>query len=174
MEQIIHKSLAGRRFALMGFERPEEESIIAALATARGIGHVVGGMHHHIPGLQGLNHFARFDASIINASANHVPEQPAPIEILAGSRKPAIIVGSFSDLIKQYHGIADINREFVLRPYTPDDLILRAFRILRFVESTQAIEASMHNGGPPRGGRRRRRRHYRSDLDNPEALQLCL
>ena len=53
--------LAGRRFALMGFERPEEESILAALANARGIGHVVGGAPG-IPGVQGLYHFSRFDA----------------------------------------------------------------------------------------------------------------
>jgi len=41
MEQIIQESLAGRRFALMGFESPEADSIIEVLGTVRGIGHVV-------------------------------------------------------------------------------------------------------------------------------------
>jgi hypothetical protein len=144
MDQIQH-CLAGRRFALMGFERSEEESIIAALATARGIGHVVGG-EPGIPGLRGLHHFSRFDASFINASANGAPEQPAPIEMIAGSRKPALIVGSFEDLIKQSPGLADINREFVMRPYQPEDLVLRALRVLRFAESAVTIEVPMRNG----------------------------
>ena len=42
MDQIIQQSLAGKRFGLMGFDRREADSIIAALGTVRGIGHVIG------------------------------------------------------------------------------------------------------------------------------------
>ena len=51
MDPIIQQSLAGRRFALMGFETPEVDSIIATLGTVRGIGHVVGAALN-IPGAQ--------------------------------------------------------------------------------------------------------------------------
>jgi CheY-like chemotaxis protein len=57
-----------------------------------------------------------------------------------------LIVGSFEDLIKQSPGLADINREFVMRPYQPEDLVLRALRVLGFAESAVAIEAPMRNG----------------------------
>lgn len=141
MEHIIEQSLAGRRFALMGFEAAEGESIMTALGTVGGIGHIVGAA----PVIPGLNRFSPYDACFINASAAG-GEQPAPIEMLASTRKPAVIVGSFDDLVRRFPAIADINREFVLRPYKPEDLVLRAFRVLRFVESAEAIEAPMQNG----------------------------
>ncbi len=55
----------GRRFALMGFDDVEGDSILAALGTVRGIGHVVGAA----PNIPGLNSFSPFDACFINASA---------------------------------------------------------------------------------------------------------
>ena len=89
MDQII-RCLAGKRFGLMGFDAPEGDSIIGALAAARGIGHVIGAE----PLIPGLNSFSPFDACFINASAIGRDERPAPIEMIAHSRKPAIIVGS--------------------------------------------------------------------------------
>jgi len=141
MEQIIQQSLAGRRFALMGFEPSEGDTITSALGSMGGMGHVV----RAAPAIPGLNCFSPFDACFINASVS-AADEPAPIEILARTRKPAVIVGSFEDLIKRFPAIADINREFVLRPYKQGDLLLRAFRVLRFVESVEAIEAPVRNG----------------------------
>lgn len=143
MEQIIHHSLAGRRFAVIGFKPSEADSIIEALGTVRGIGHMVA----PAPGIPGLNCFSPFDACFINASVVEIGEQPTPIEMLARSRKPAVIIGFFEDLVRRFPAVADINREFVLRPYHSEDLLLRALRVLRFVESTEAIkEAPMRNG----------------------------
>jgi CheY-like chemotaxis protein len=142
-QQIIQHSLAGRRFAVIGFESSEADTIIEALGTARGVGHMVA----PAPGIPGLNCFSPFDACFINASLIGVGEQLAPIEMLARSRKPAVIVGYFDDLVRRFPAVADINREFVLRPYQPQDLLLRAFRVLRFVESAEAIkDAPVHNG----------------------------
>src|ERR1700720_23386 len=73
MDQIIRQSLAGKRFGLMGFDAAEGESIIAALGTARGIGHVIGAE----PLIPGLNSFSPFDACFINASATGSGERPA-------------------------------------------------------------------------------------------------
>ena len=144
MVQIIQESLAGRRFALMGFEPAEADSIIAALATVRGIGHIVGGA----PSIPGLDSFSAFDACFVNASVAGVGEQPAPIEMIARSRKPAVIIGSFEELVTRFAVIADLNREFILRPCKPEDLLLRACRVLRFADRAEvAIRTSGRDGG---------------------------
>lgn len=142
MDQIIQQSLAGKRFAVMGFEPPEREAIIAALGTARGIGHVIGG----VPNIPGLNSLSPFDACFINASAAAVGEQPAPIERIVRSRKPAVIVGSCEDLMAQFVAIADLNRDFIIRPCEPDELLLRACRVLRFARAAAAIQSPVRNG----------------------------
>ena len=147
MHQPIQQSLAGKRFALFGFDQSERDSIIAALGTARGIGHVIGA-EPNIPGLHPLSHF---DACFINAPAERVGEQPSPIEMTAQSDKPAVVIGSFDDLVMRFASIADVDRrEFILRPYTPEDLLLRACRVLRFVDRS---EVAVRSPGP-RAGRR--------------------
>lgn len=143
MDEIIQKSLAGKRFAVMGFEQLERESIIAALGTVRGIGHVVGGA----PSIPGLNSLSPFDACFINASATGVGEQPAPIDMIARSRKPAVIIGSCEDLIARFAAVVDLNRDFVIRPCKPDELLLRAYRVLRFAETMEAATQSPVRNG---------------------------
>jgi len=144
MDRIIQQSLAGRRFGLMGFDASEGDSILAALGTVRGIGHVVGAA----PNIPGLNSFSPFDACFINASAKSVGEQPAPIEIIALSKKPAVIVGDLDELVTRFAVVADLNRDFIMRPCKPEELLLRAYRILRFAEvAAVAIPASVRNGG---------------------------
>jgi CheY-like chemotaxis protein len=143
MDQIIQKSLAGRRFALMGFASPEGDSIIAALATVRGIGHLIGGA----PSIPGLHSFSAFDACFVNASAAGIGEQLAPIEMIARSRKPAVIIGTFEELVTRFAAVADLNREFILRPCQPEDLLLRAYRVLRFFESAEVVvQSAVRNG----------------------------
>ncbi len=145
MDPIIQQSLAGRRFALLGFETAEADSIIAALGTVRGIGHVVGATLN-IPRLNGISHF---DACFVNTSAASVGEQPAPIEMIARSRKPAVIVGTFDELVMRVGAFAGLSRDFIMRPCQPDELLLRAHRILRFVESASAaieIQRPLRNG----------------------------
>ncbi len=138
MDQIIQKSLAGRRFALMGFEPAERDSIMAALGTVRGIGHVVGAE----PNIPGLNSLSPFDACFINASAAAIGEQAPPIEMIARSRKPAVIVGTFEELVTRFATVADLNRDFILRPCMAEELLLRAYRVLRFVETARSCASN--------------------------------
>jgi len=143
MDQVIQQSLAGRRFALMGFEAPEGDAIIAALGTVRGIGHVVGGS----PVIPGLNTFSPFDACFINASAKAVGEQPPPIEMIARSRKPAVIVGTLEELVTNFAVVTDPHRDFIMRPCKPEEVLLRAYRILNFVEAVEAaVQPVARNG----------------------------
>lgn len=127
----------------MGFETPEADSIIAALGTVRGFGHVVGAA----PNIPGLNSISPFDACFINASAIGTGEQSSPIEMIARSRKPAVVIGTPGEVVARFAAVADLNRDFMMRPYQPEELLLRAYRILRFVESaTVAIQSSVRNG----------------------------
>ena len=143
MDQIIQESLASRRFALMGFEPAERDSIIAALGSVRGIGHVVGAE----PNIPGLNSLSPFDACLINASAAGIGEQAPPIEIIARSRKAAVIVGTFEELVTRFATVVALNRDFIIRPYMPEELLLRASRVLRFVETAEvALQTPVRNG----------------------------
>ena len=143
MDQIIQQSLAGRRFALMGFEAAEGGSIIAALGIVRGIGHVVGAT----PNIPGLNSFSPFDACFVNASALGAGEGPAPIIMIARSRKPAVIVGTLDELVAGFAVFADLNRDFMARPWKPEELLLRAYRVLSYVETAEiAIESAVRSG----------------------------
>ena len=124
----------------MGFETPEADAIIAALGSVGGIGHAVGAT----PDIPGLNSLSRFDACFINASAASAAGQPSPIEAIARSRKPAVVVGTYAELVQHIVAFADLNRDFALRPYAPQDLLLRAYRVLRLVEKdVEAIQASI-------------------------------
>ena len=96
----------------MGFETPEADSIIAALGTVRGFGHVIGAA----PDIPGLNSFSPFDACFVNASAIGTGEQPSPIEMIARSRKPAVIIGTAEELVTRFTAVADLNRDFMMRP----------------------------------------------------------
>ena len=143
MDQIIRQALAGKRFALMGFEAHEAASIISALGTVRCLGHVVGDAHN----IPGLNSFSPFDACFVNASAARVGEQPCPIEMIARSRKPAVIIGTLEELVTRFAAVADPNRDFVMRPCEPEELLLRAYRILRHVERAEAATQSSTRDG---------------------------
>ena len=127
----------------MGFGAEEAAAIIAALATARGLGHVIG----DAPNIPGLNSFSPFDACIVNASAAASGDQPAPIELIGRSHKPAIIVGALEELVTRFGAVSGLHRDFIVRPCVPEQLLFRAYCILKLVENaTEAIQSSARNG----------------------------
>ena len=99
-----------------------------------------------MPDIPGLNSLSRFDACFINSSGIGSRVQPAPIETIARSRKPALVIGTLEELMMQPQAVADLNRDFVVRPFKPEELLLRASRILRFAETAElAIQSSRRN-----------------------------
>jgi CheY-like chemotaxis protein len=137
--------LAGKRFALIGFEAAEAESIGGALSAERAFGHVIGADASH----PRLNSLAPFDACIVNASAPAgSDDQPSPLDHLTATRKPAIIIGSPEELLKQAERLVDRKRDFVIRPYERDELLLRAYLVLRLAEdSIDAMPVMSKAGG---------------------------
>ena len=76
--------------------------------------------------------------------------EPAPIEMIARSRRPAVIIGSYEDLVTGFAAVFDFNREFILRPCKPDELLLRTRRVLRFVETAEVVPQSAAPSKPRR------------------------
>lgn len=118
--------LSGRRFALIGFDAAEAGTIIAALDTMRAFGQPVTGSAT----IPGLNPLARFDGCIIDAGrgADHTTR---PEEAIARIRKPSLLIGSGEQMMKHALAVADMRHDFLVRPYETEELLVRAFRILR-------------------------------------------
>ena len=57
--------------------------------------------------------------------------------MIARSHKPAVIIGTLEELFARLETVTDPNRDFVMRPCGPDELLLRAYGVLRFVETLQ-------------------------------------
>jgi len=118
--------LSGKRFALIGFDAEESGTIVSVLATMRAFGQsVTGGAT-----IPGLNPFARFDGCIIEASAG-ANTAGAPEETVAQIRKPALLIGSGAQMMNHALAVADNRHDFLVRPYEAEELLLRAFRIVR-------------------------------------------
>jgi CheY-like chemotaxis protein len=145
--QALGEILRGKRFALMGFETAEAQAIALTLAETSAFGHVIGGPSS----VPRLNSFAPFDACIVNASAPAIgADRPSPVDLVAATSKPAIIIGTADELLKHYMGMVDLKRDFAIRPYQPGELLLKAYRILKSVDN--ATETMLR---PARNGTRR-------------------
>lgn len=122
--------LSGKRFALIGFDAEESGTIVSVLAAMHAFGQLVTG-GSTIPG---LNPFARFDGCIIDAGigANDGANNSAPPEeTIARIHKPALLIGSGEQMMKHALAVADNRHDFLIRPYETEELLLRAFRIVR-------------------------------------------
>jgi CheY-like chemotaxis protein len=127
VEQVVLKVLEGKRFALMGFDAAEAGSILAALHEVKSFGHVVSGASK-IPGLNSLSHF---DACLINASANYNNGDAAPATSMLHGKKPALVIGTCEELAQHMDAFAEPNHDIIVRPFDPEEVVLRAFRILK-------------------------------------------
>jgi CheY-like chemotaxis protein len=118
--------LSGKRFALIGFDAEESGTIVSVLAAMHAFGQpVTGGAT-----IPGLNPFARFDGCIIDAAIG-ANNSAAPEETIARIHKPVLLVGSGAQMMKHALAVADNRHDFLVRPYEREELLMRAFRIVR-------------------------------------------
>jgi PleD family two-component response regulator len=132
VEQVVQKVLEGKRFALMGFDAAEAESILAALHEVKSFGHVISGASK-IPGLNSLSHF---DACLINASAKYSNGNAAPATSVLHGKKPALLIGTREEMAEHMDAFAEPNHDILVRPLDPKEVVLRAFRILKHANVT--------------------------------------
>lgn len=144
MEQAVQKVLEGKRFALMGFEGAEAESILAALHEAKSFGHVISAASK----IPGLNSLSRFDACLINASAKYTNGDAAPAMAALHGKKPAVMIGTNEELAEHMDSFAEPNHDMIVRPLDPEELVMRAFRILKHATlSLEEMEPLIPNAG---------------------------
>jgi len=129
--QRITEVLAGKRFALIGFDDAEADRMVVAFERARANARVISGDADH-PGLSPL---ARFDACVVNASSQANAQGLRPVEVLIHSDKPGILIGSGQDLIEHALALASATHDFLGHPWLPEDLLFRAYRICRHAEA---------------------------------------
>ncbi|MFZ1887926.1 MAG: response regulator [Candidatus Binataceae bacterium] len=126
MNKNLEAVLGGKRFALIGFDAEESGTIVSVLAAIHAFGQsVTGGTS-----IPGLNPFARFDGCIIDASMG-ANNPIAPDETIARIHKPTLLIGSGAQMMKHALAVADNRHDFLVRPYETEELLLRAFRIVR-------------------------------------------
>ncbi len=125
LHAAVLDTLRGKRFALIGFDDAEAERIAFALQSAGAFARKADGAPAH----PGLNSLAPFDAFVLNASATNGSSKPS--EMIARSQKPAMMVGTEEEVMTHAQAVASLEHDFLTRPWTDEELLVRAYRALR-------------------------------------------
>ncbi len=138
LQDAVTETLRGVRFALLGFQSDEAVRIRSALDLAGACANEIGGEQYH-PRLSPLS---MFDGYVVDVSARTSGEIPG--DLLVQKEKPALLIGNNGEMRRHAAIIASPIREFMVRPWADEELVLRAFRILRNDESRfeGAVQAS--------------------------------
>jgi CheY-like chemotaxis protein len=142
LQDAVTETLRGIRFAIFGFEPQEASRVRSALDLAGARANLLGRAAAH----PRLNSLAMFDACVIDVS--HAESAEAPADLLAQQEKPAVLIGNNGEMRRLASIIASPAREFVLRPWTEEELVLRAFRVLRYEEGQESRGVQLTRGAP--------------------------
>ncbi len=132
LHRAVLDALIGKRFALIGLDANEAERIVAAFQSAGAFARKADTAQVH----PGLNWLAPFDGFVLNASAANGDVRP--LEVIARAEKPAVIIGSPEDLMNGAQTVAALEHDFLTRPWTEGELLLRAYRTLRHATASRS------------------------------------
>jgi len=121
------ETLKGKRFALLGFDDKETQQLRSAIDFASAKMHSIAEDPHH----PSLNTLAPFDACVMNLTFELAKAAEGAVDLLAISRKPTVIIGERDEVLGHASSLASPTHEFIIRPWTREDLYLRAFMVLR-------------------------------------------
>jgi CheY-like chemotaxis protein len=121
------ETLKAKRFALFGFDPEETQALRGALEFASARMHSIADDLSH-PSLTTL---APFDACVVNLSSEVSKVAGGPVDLLAVSRRPTVIIGERDEVLDHAFSLACPAHEFIIRPWTREDFYLRAFMVLR-------------------------------------------
>lgn len=137
----IIKGLSGKRFALIGFKPAEGKRISLALEQAQAFARLLSPSEAP-PGSEELR---PFDMVVLNLGTESKPSPWMVREALARNRKPLLLVGSHAMLLQQSPEVREFASDFLITPCRPEEILLRAFRILS--ESAKEAEAASKTNG---------------------------
>jgi twitching motility two-component system response regulator PilH len=126
VSELVSSELAGKLFALIGFQSGELAPLLSALKE-------VGASGRTLDPLQVTSQpdlLEAFDICVLRAPrADGEPTSPPGLEVaLCG--KPLLAVGTWKELMRGALAVAP-NRDFLLGPWQAGDFLLRSFRLLR-------------------------------------------
>ena len=121
------ETLKGKRFALLGFDDKETQQLRSAIDFASAKMHSIAEDPRH----PSLNTLAPFDACVMNLTFELAKAAEGAVDLLAISRKPTVIIGERDEVLGHASSLASPTHEFIIRPWTREDLYLRAFMVLR-------------------------------------------
>jgi CheY-like chemotaxis protein len=125
------ETLKGKRFALFGFDPDETQTLHGAIDFAAARMHSITDDVSH----PSLTTMTPFDACVVNLSSELSRMAGGPVDVLATSRKPTVIIGERDEVLDHAFTLASTAHEFIIRPWTREDFYLRAFMVLRIAPS---------------------------------------
>ena len=132
--QPVLNTLAGKRFALMGFESPEGKEIVSILDGIEAFGRTIDTVRIEThPSI--LNPFDICICAISNVLSSN--ERRTPCDSVS---KPVLLVGTFEEILRQTPKHQHGRRDFLVKPWQVHDLLLRSFHLLR--DSGPAVSAN--------------------------------
>jgi DNA-binding response OmpR family regulator len=126
LHSAVLDTLKGKRFALIGFDGDEAERLASAFQSAGAFARKAD----NAPAHPGLNSLAPFDAFVLNASAAANGNAELS-EMMARSEKPAMMVGTEEEMMSHAQAVASLEHDFLIRPWSAAELLVRAYRALR-------------------------------------------
>jgi PleD family two-component response regulator len=130
------QTLKGKRFALLGFDHGETESLRVTLDFVSARTHSITEDPRH----PSLNTLAPFDACVLNLSSEVAKLAEGTVDLLAISRKPTVIIGERDEVLGHAYSLASAEHEFIIRPWTREDFFLRAFMVMRNSPALASVE----------------------------------
>jgi CheY-like chemotaxis protein len=121
------ETLKGKRFALLGFDPDETQTLRSAIDFASARMHSIAEDPRH----PSLTTMAPFDACVVNLSSEVSKVAGGAVDLLAISRKPTVIIGERDEVLGHAFSLSSAAHEFIIRPWTREDFYLRAFMVLR-------------------------------------------
>lgn len=136
LPQPVLDGLAGKRFALIDFDTPELEMIVAMLDG-------IGAFSRPIDGAQlrsNITLLDSFDICICELSRPRLDDEASvPCD---RADKPSLLVGTPKEILRLNVSYQQIRCDFLIKPWHPHDLLLRSFHLLQGSGPTRVGELS--------------------------------
>lgn len=132
LQDSVTETLRAMRFALVGFDSSEESRLRSVLDLAGARANAIGNIAIDLR----LSSLAMFDACVINVSAGKWNGHESIRDNLIGRKgNVALLIGNTGEMRRHALVIASPTQEFVIRPWSDEEIVLRAFNILRSAEA---------------------------------------
>lgn len=125
VSDLVSKELAGKLFGLIGFEHDEHSRLLFTLNGAGASGYALD--PQRITSEREL--LEAFDICLVKVTQANGESDSLPQLETVLSGKPLLAVGTWKDLMRGALAVAS-DRDFLLAPWQPGDLLLRSFRLL--------------------------------------------